>query len=167
MTGLHLKRTIFALCLSVVSGRSIAAAEDKSVSRLPASYELLSDITAVHRGFHGPASNPRLYFKIFEEDGSTTVAVNPVRLILVVSNDESEPPVFGAWALPFGVYKVLRVTASSCGVNIDAKVDDDWNKSGTLLTKKVRFKVCFVDAENRLKEPITCAPSPSPKGRSR
>jgi len=149
--GRLFKGLVFALCLLVASDSNAADADDNPVSALPASYEITTDIIAVHRGYH-ELSNLTLEYRVFEKFG-LTVAMNPTQLVLVVSNIDPEPPSFGAWSLGIDVSKVLRVKRSTCGVNIDAIVDYDTSASGRPLTKRVRYKICFVDAEKRLTPP--------------
>jgi hypothetical protein len=110
---------------------------------------------AIVTGFHivnGPKSN--FQARILEANGQATVAINPIALFLVVTNDSSAGDLQQhIWRLPLTVAQVKSVAPTDSGVHIVARLDavPDANVKARDVNVIVRYEV----ANGVLKNTIT------------
>ena len=111
------------------------------VSALDGEWEKLAMVT----GFHSVTeAKSGFQLRVIEANGRVTVAINPISLYLVVTNDSSAGDLQQhIWRLPVTVGRVKRVTAISSGVRITAVLETmpDANIKASELNFVVRYKV--------------------------
>ncbi len=89
-------------------------------------------ITAFHNLF---LEEPGLEFRILESDASATVAMDPITLFLVITNNEGADYVGGTWQLPFRVSRFQGLGHDEHALVIAAEVDvmdDEGSVRGTV-----------------------------------
>jgi len=98
-------------------------------------------VTGVHS-----LAEPKTGFqlRVIEANGRVTVAINPITLYLVVTNDSSAGDLQQhIWRLPVTVGRVKRVAAINSGVRITAVLEamPDANVKASELNFLARYKV--------------------------
>jgi len=130
-----------------------AHCEDRIVqeTRTPEARMLMS-VTGVHSVQHRRA---KVSVRLIEEDGSSTVALDPVTLFLVVVDHTLDDGVAVVWRLPRGVERVLGLSATSCGVTASVEVAGGQRADGTVKTERHKLQLCFLsesgDVERELR----------------
>jgi hypothetical protein len=79
-----------------------------------------------------PDTTGKLEIRLLEEDGSSSVALNPCYLYLVITNNGSVDHQSRVWALPINVVKVVGIKAVKSGVVITAKRETGEGKRALL-----------------------------------
>ncbi len=121
----------------------VACANPQAADVVPAlngEWELLAMITAFH-SITDP--NSRFQIRVIEANGQATVAVNPITLFLVVTNDSSAGDLQQhVWRLPVTVARVSSVTRINSGIRIVASLDamPDINVKAREVSLLVRYK---------------------------
>lgn len=91
------------------------------VPALQDDWQLLSQITAFHRIAETDTS---FDVRLLESNGQTTVAINPITLYFVVTNNSSAGDLQEhVWRLPVRVAKVKAITPLELGIRIAATLD--------------------------------------------
>jgi len=114
---------------------------EEIVSAIDGEWEKLAMVTGVHS-----LAEPKTGFqlRVIEANGRVTVAINPITLYLVVTNDSSAGDLQQhIWRLPVTVGRVKRVAAINSGVRITAVLEamPDANVKASELNFLARYKV--------------------------
>jgi hypothetical protein len=138
-------RSVSSLLIVVLtcgfSGVSAAALEEVAEA---SNVSELALVTGFHRVTHkGSGFDVRL----LEADGSASVALDPVSLFLVVTNNGTSDNTQRIWRLPRGVERVRGMSPTTCGVDVLVDVDRIEDTVVAGRDPKV-LHLCFL-AENR------------------
>jgi hypothetical protein len=161
-------RTLTLALALLAMGFDIAHGKSLDVEPLPERWNPLAMITGVHS-----ISNRKsgLALRVLEADGSAGVAENPISLFIVATNGGTSNLTQHVWRLPQGVERVLRVTQSKCGLDIQAQVDAGVEpvpgREGTsgAASKVVLIKTCFLGANGELGSTLRTEEIDQPKKR--
>jgi hypothetical protein len=140
---------VLALAISELGMANLGIAD--VVSALDGEWAPLATIS----GFHDVTGrNSAFQSRVIEVNGSATVAINPITLYFVVTNDSSAGDLQQhIWRLPVTVARVKRVTAVYSGVRIiailDAMPDDN------VKARQLELIVHYALENGRLKDVIT------------
>jgi hypothetical protein len=142
-------RTITVLTSIIVLAETTyshgAVGESGEVDPLPEQWNLLAMITVVHSV---PNKKLGLEIRVLEADGSASVAEDPVSVFIVARRGATSELTQYIWRLPHGVERVKKVTASKCGLLIEADVGD--GAEPVQGRKLVAIKACFIQPNGRL-----------------
>jgi hypothetical protein len=143
---------IFALTMALPGETDAKAPErtPKEVAPLSEEWNPLTMIT----GFHSVSNKKaRLAIRVLEADGSASVAENPVSLFVVATNGGTSDVKQHVWRLPGGVERVKKVSASKCGVDIQAEIDDAASSEPGGRAAIV-IKACFIRGDGELESQL-------------
>ncbi|HLK93387.1 MAG TPA: hypothetical protein VKZ18_26075 [Polyangia bacterium] len=140
------------------------AAKAEVVHSLPeADWPKIDAVTGFHSVVHKPA---KLELRVIEFDGSASVAWDPVSLFVVATNDGTSDLEENIWLLPRGVEAVKKVSATACGVEIQANVDKIGKGELIVGEVPVTLEACFIDPQGKLESDLRLSVGPSVSGRS-
>jgi hypothetical protein len=118
---MNIKRRVFVFTLAICKLGIMNLGIANVVSALDGEWAALATIT----GFHdvtGPNSTFQL--RVIEVNGRATVAINPITLYFVVTNDSSAGDLQQyVWRLPVSVARVQNISSVDSGVRIIAMLD--------------------------------------------
>jgi hypothetical protein len=141
---------VFGLALVAFSG---GARADEKVPPLDGpEAHVLARIARFHAVF---LKDARLSARVLEDDGSASVAMNPIRLYLVVTNGGTSDYVGHVWELPKGVSRLRGVVPSRCGIDLFVQFDamDD---GGRVVEDPRRhtLRLCFLGPGGTLSDEL-------------
>jgi hypothetical protein len=141
-------RCSFALLSCLVFLQTAAAAADREGVLLDGTeWQALTWIT----GFHSLQKRKAgLDVRLFEADGSATVAQNPIGLFLAVTGGETPHIVDHIWRLPRGVARVKSFVDASCGADVRVEVDRITADSRIDGTVAKTLRLCFLGPDGKL-----------------
>ena len=104
-------------------------------------------VTALHA-----VSNKRagLELRLIEADGSRSVALDPVALFVVATDQDTTDRSQHIWRLPRTVARVRKVWSTVCGMDIAVDVDKPGSSPGAVRQRPLTLKTCFLDAKGQL-----------------
>jgi hypothetical protein len=142
---------LLVLTLAVCELALAAPAVADVVTASDGQWKLLAMVT----GFHSVTEpNSPFQLRVIEANGQATVAINPISLYFVVTNDSSAGDLQEhIWRLPVTVARVKSVARISSGVRILAILDamPDTNVETRAVALLVRYEL----ANGKLKHTVT------------
>jgi hypothetical protein len=151
-----LGRTSLLLSLAAAAYCVLATAQTAKIVVVQAersdAVSYLKMITGYHSVDHKAA---HLQVRVLEADGSASVAINPVSLFLVVTNNGTSDEVTYVWRLPKGVAQMRGLVVSECGVDISVAVDRITDDSVVEGTDPAWIHVCFLGRDRKLQASAT------------
>ena len=129
-----------------------SAGQISAIEPLSKEWAPLGMVTAVHVLFDKDAG---LALRVLEADGSSSVAVNPVTLFVVATNQGTSDLKEYIWRLPKGVARVRKTSVIACGllIAVDTEVMD--NERASLTRKPSNLKLCILDSKHELQSTLT------------
>jgi hypothetical protein len=155
--GHKLQTIVFSL--AVLAFSDVARGEDAGIEPISGpEADVLARITAFHSVLLKAA---HLEARILEDDGSASVALDPIRLYLVVTNGGTSNYVGHTWELPRGVSKVRGLAPSSCGVDLLVEFDEYSERTPEPIQVRRSLALCFLDRGGALSKELRISERPT------
>jgi len=112
---------------------------------------VLGQVTGIHSVQH---RRSKLEARLLEADGAASVALDPISLFLVVTNNGTSDLQEHVWRLPRTVSRVRTLSQTTCGIDVDVDVDvDGADESAPKAVPRV-LHLCFLSTAGRLSEKL-------------
>jgi hypothetical protein len=133
---------------SVLSFGFARAAEQEVEALKGPEWRFLGMITGFHSVVHKKSG---FEARLLEADGSASVAMDPISLFLVVSNNGTADRIERAWRISRGVERVRNLVATKCGIDVNVGVDDPSREDPTPPRVVPRvLHLCFLSPDQKL-----------------
>lgn len=142
------RATIATVCMAFM-----ALASPPVVGNAPAEIAAMNDAQAntlsMVTGYHSLAhKRSKLQVRILEDDGSSSVARDPISLYLIVTNNGTSDHQGHVWSLPRSVARYRSMSETSCGV--DVRVDVDGPEEPNPKPRLRLLHLCFLSTDGHL-----------------